>query len=318
VLRPDSRIFIAGHNGLVGAAIVRRLEQAGFQNLVLRDRAELDLMDTGAVNDFYNETRPAFVIDAAARVGGIFANNTYRAEFIHQNLCIQNNVIHGAWAHGVERLLFLGSSCIYPRDSEQPIREEYLLTGPLEETNQPYAVAKIAGVEMCRAYNSQYGTDFRTVMPTNLYGPGDNFDLKTAHVLPALIAKADAARRDNADSMTVWGSGRPMRELLYVDDLADACVFLLGREHCPDLINVGSDEEVSIRELAELVCEVVGFTGQLEFDISKPDGTPRKRLDCGKLAALGWRAATDLREGIALTYEWYLGHIKNDQPATNE
>ncbi len=307
-LGADSRIYVAGHRGLVGSALCRRLTAAGYWNLVTLGRDQADLTDAGAVERLFAEQRPEYVVLAAARVGGIHANNTYRAEFIYQNLMIQNHVIHQAWKHGVERLLFLGSSCIYPRDCPQPIREDYLLTGPLEETNRPYAIAKIAGIEMCRSYNAQYGTRYTTVMPTNLYGPGDNFDLETSHVLPALIAKANQARDSGASRLAVWGSGRPLREFLHVDDLADACIFLLESDNVPDMLNIGSGQEVSIRELAETVCEIVGFTGRLEFDRNMPDGTPRKRLDTSLLESLGWKAGISLREGIESTNAWYLEH----------
>ncbi len=296
---------MAGHRGLVGAAIMRRLDLLGYRNIITRSRQEADLTDSGQVAALFEETRPEFVFVAAARVGGIQANNVYRADFIYQNLMIQNHLIHQSWKHEVKKLLFLGSSCIYPRECPQPIKEEFLLTGPLEPTNRPYAVAKIAGIEMCRAYNSQHHTDFITAMPTNLYGPGDNFNLETSHVLPALIARAHMAKVEGRTRLVVWGSGSPMREFLFVDDLAEACIFLMNKDQTPDLINVGSGQEVCIRELAELVCKVTGFTGTLEFDKNKPDGTPRKLLDSGKLQTLGWRAATELQEGIESTYAWF-------------
>ena len=315
---PESPIYIAGHRGLVGSALMKRLQAAGYCNLITRTHAELDLTEQAAVQDFFQETRPEYVFLAAAKVGGILANDTYPAEFIHQNLAIQIQVIHEAWRTGVKRLLFLGSSCIYPRDCPQPMREEYLLTGPLEATNRPYAVAKIAGIEMCWAYNRQYGTRNLAVMPTNLYGPGDNFDLHDSHVLPALIRKMHEAKMRRDENVTVWGSGTPRRELLHSDDLADACVFLMTLPEekfdgllggsTPPLINIGWGEDITIEELAHLVQEVVGYPGRLVFDLSKPDGTPRKLLDTSKINALGWRPRIGLREGIQDTYRWYLGH----------
>jgi GDP-L-fucose synthase len=308
---PGSPIFVAGHRGLVGSAIVRRLQAAGHRNLVTRTRAELDLADRRAVDRFLDEARPEYVIVAAAKVGGILANATYPADFIRENLAIALNVIDAARRAGVRKLVFLGSSCVYPRLAPQPMKEEHLLTGPLEPTNQPYAVAKIAGIELCRAYNRQHGTDFVCLMPTNLYGPGDNFDLDTSHVLPALIRKFHEAKAASAPVVTVWGTGAPRREFLHVDDFADACCFVLDRvsvrDGGPDLLNVGAGEDLSIRELAELVREVVGYRGGIAFDPSRPDGTPRKLLDVSRLSALGWRARTPLREGIAATYRWYLG-----------
>ncbi len=315
---PESPIYIAGHRGLVGSALMKRLQAAGYCNLITRTHAELDLTEQAAVQDFFQETRPEYVFLAAAKVGGILANDTYPAEFIHQNLAIQIQVIHEAWRTGVKRLLFLGSSCIYPRDCPQPMREEYLLTGSLEATNRPYAVAKIAGIEICWAYNRQYGTRNLAVMPTNLYGPGDNFDLHDSHVLPALIRKMHEAKMRRDENVTVWGSGTPRRELLHSDDLADACVFLMTLPEekfdgllggsTPPLINIGWGEDITIEELAHLVQEVVGYPGRLVFDLSKPDGTPRKLLDTSKINALGWRPRIGLREGIQDTYRWYLGH----------
>ncbi len=318
VLKSNSRIYVAGHRGLVGAAIIRRLGLLGYRNIITRSRQEADLTDPGQVAALFEETRPEFVFVAAARVGGIQANNVYRADFIYQNLMIQNHLIHQSWKHEVKKLLFLGSSCIYPRECPQPIKEEFLLTGPLEPTNRPYAVAKIAGIEMCRAYNSQHHTDFITAMPTNLYGPGDNFNLETSHVLPALIARAHKAKVEGRTRLVVWGSGSPMREFLFVDDLAEACIFLMNKDQTPDLINVGSGQEVCIRELAELVCKVTGFTGILEFDKNKPDGTPRKLLDSGKLQILGWRAETELQEGIESTYAWFTAHCEGNQAGEND
>jgi GDP-L-fucose synthase len=308
----DSRIFVAGHRGLVGYAITAYLKQKGFARLLLRTRAELDLLDTRAVEAFFAMERPEYVFLAAAKVGGILANDTYPADFIRDNLILQTNVIEASRKTGARRLLFLGSSCIYPRMAPQPIREEYLLTGPLEATNRPYAIAKIAGIEMCWSYNRQYGTQYVAAMPTNLYGPHDNFDLKTSHVLPALMRKVVEAKRAGRDFIEVWGTGTPRRELLYSEDLAEACVFmmqlpdsefqtLINTEQVP-LINVGTGEDVTIRELAELVARELGFRGELRFDTRKPDGTPRKLLDVSRIHALGWRAKTGLEEGIRKTY----------------
>jgi GDP-L-fucose synthase len=308
----DSRIFVAGHRGLVGSAITAYLKQKGFARLLLRTRAELDLLDTRAVDAFFAMERPEYVFLAAAKVGGILANDTYPADFIRDNLILQTNVIEASRQAAVKRLLFLGSSCIYPRLAPQPIREEYLLTGPLEATNRPYAIAKIAGIEMCWAYNRQYGTQYLAAMPTNLYGPHDNFDLKTSHVLPALMRKVVEAKAAGRDFIEVWGTGTPRRELLYSEDLAEACVFLMQlsdsefqtlihTEQAP-LINIGTGEDVTIRELAELVARELGFAGELRFDTSKPDGTPRKLLDVSRIHALSWRAKTALAEGIRKTY----------------
>ena len=298
----DARICVAGHRGMVGSAIVRRLQSGGYTNLLLRTRAELDLLDQRAVHGFLAEQRPDYLFIAAARVGGIQANNQYRADFLYQNLQIEANLIHGAHAAGVQRLMFLGSSCIYPRDCPQPIKEEYLLTGPLEATNEPYAIAKIAGVKLCESWQRQYGRQYVSVMPTNLYGPNDNYDLATSHVLPALIRKAHEAKLRGDAEYVVWGSGTPRREFLYVDDLADACVFLMERDYDGPLLNVGTGVDVTIRELAETVMGIVGFEGRIVYDRSKPDGTPRKLLDVGRIAALGWRARTSLRDGIARAY----------------
>lgn len=294
-----AKIFVAGHRGMVGSAIIRRLAAGGYGNVVTRTHAELDLMDKAAVADLMNAERPHFVFMAAAKVGGIQANNIYRGEFIYNNLMIEANVIDACYRSGVKRAFFLGSSCIYPRDCPQPISEDYLLTGPLELTNEPYAIAKIAGIKMCEAYNSQYGTKFVSLMPTNLYGPNDNYDLNTSHVLPALLRKAHEAKASGAAAMSVWGSGNPRREFMHVDDMADACVFMLEQGISSGLYNVGTGSDVTIRELAEVICRIVGFEGNLHFDASKPDGTPRKLLDVSRLAALGWNASIPLEQGIA-------------------
>jgi GDP-L-fucose synthase len=300
---PQARIYVAGHHGMVGSAIVRRLETLGYQNIVTATRTELDLTDQAAVRSFFGNHRIDMVILAAAKVGGIHANNTYPADFILDNLMMECNVIGTAHAAGVQRLLFLGSSCIYPRDCPQPIREEYLLTGPLEPTNEPYAIAKIAGIKLCESFNRQHGRQYVSVMPSNLYGPNDNYDLATSHVLPALIRKAHEARERGDSEIVVWGSGTPRREFLYVDDLADACVHLIELGYDGPLINVGTGKDLSIHELAETVMEVIGFSGKIVFDTSKPDGTPRKLLDVSRLAGLGWRAETILHEGIRLAYK---------------
>ncbi len=301
-IAPHAKIFVAGHRGMVGSAIVRRLHAAGYGNLVTRSHSELDLLDQQSVHAFLAEQRPDYIFIAAAKVGGIQANNAQRGEFLYQNLQIQNNLIHGAHLAGVQRLMFLGSSCIYPRDCPQPIREDYLLTGPLEPTNEPYAIAKIAGIKLCESYNRQYGRQYVSVMPTNLYGPNDNYDLGTSHVLPALIRKAHEAKLRGDRELVVWGSGTPRREFLYVDDLADACVFLMQRGDDGALLNVGCGEDITIAQLAQTVMDVVGFAGRIVFDASKPDGTPRKLLDVGRMAALGWKASTPLREGIVRAY----------------
>lgn len=302
----ESRIYVAGHRGMVGSAIVRRLREEGFERIVTRARTGLDLTDARAVDAFFAEERPEYVFLAAAKVGGILANATCPAGFIRENLAIELNVIEAAHRHGVKKLLFLGSSCIYPRHAPQPIKEEYLLTGALEPTNQPYAIAKIAGIELCRSYRRQYGADFISVMPTNLYGPNDDFDPRTSHVLPALIRRFHEAKERGDEAVVVWGSGRPRREFLHVDDLADACVFLMERYSAEEPINVGVGKDMSIASLAELVREVVGYEGEIRFDPSKPDGTPRKLLDVGRLHSMGWRARIPLREGIERTYRWYL------------
>lgn len=301
----DATIFVAGHRGLVGSAIERRLRAQGFERLMLRTRAELDLCSQAAVEGFFAAERPQYVFLAAAKVGGIQANNSCPADFIRDNLQIQTNVIDSAWRHGTRKLLFLGSSCIYPKLAPQPMREEYLLTGPLEPTNESYAVAKIAGIKMCEAYRRQYGFDAISAMPTNLYGPGDNFSLENSHVLPALIRRFHEARERGDREVVIWGTGTPRREFLYVDDLAEAAVFLMENYSGEQLVNVGCGEDLTIRELAELVAETVGFQGRLVFDSSKPDGTPRKLLDVSRIRAIGWKPATSLPKGIRLTYDWF-------------
>ncbi len=319
MIRQDSRIYVGGHRGLVGSALARALEMRGYRNLIVRTHAELDLTDQAAVRAFFVEEKPEYVLLAAARVGGINANNTYPAEFIQQNLAIQTNVIHESWRGNVKRLLFLGSSCIYPRECQQPIREEYLMTGPLEPTNRPYATAKIAGVEMCHAYNRQYGTQYIAVMPTNLYGPNDNYDLNNSHVLPALIRKMHEARLNDAKEVVVWGTGTPRREFLYSDDMADACIYLLEQPEArlqplfsdshPPLLNIGCGEDVTIREVAETIKRIVGYGGALTFDTSKPDGTPRKLMDVSRMASLGWRAQTRLEQGLRQAYAAFLKQV---------
>lgn len=302
----DATIYVAGHRGLVGSAVLRHLQAQGFTNLITRTRAELDLRDPHAVDAFFAAERPQYVVLAAAKVGGILANATYPADFLHQNLMIAANVIDAAHRFEVAKLLNLGSSCIYPKLAPQPLREDALLTGPLEPTNRAYAIAKIAAIELCDAHRVQHGRSFVSAMPTNLYGPGDNFDLKSSHVLPALIRKAIEAKEAGEPTITVWGSGTPQREFLYVDDLAEACLFLLEHVDEPGPINVGTGEDVTIRELAELVCRTVGFDGELVFDASKPDGTPRKLMDVSRLRGLGWKATTSLEEGVGRTVRWYL------------
>lgn len=304
----SSKIFVAGHRGMVGSAIVRRLQAGGYQAVITRTHAELDLIDQAAVQKFVAEQRLDYMFIAAAKVGGIQANNAFRADFLYQNLMIEANLLNAAHASGVKRALFLGSSCIYPRDCPQPIREEYLLTGPLEATNEPYAIAKIAGVKLCESYNRQYGTHFVSAMPTNLYGPGDNYDLETSHVLPALIRKAHEAKVHDASEWIVWGSGAPMREFLYVDDLADACVFLMEKGISSGLYNIGTGNDVTIRELAETVMKVVGFDGRITFDAAKPDGTPRKLLNVTLMRKLGWQYRIALEDGIRLAYQDFLAH----------
>jgi GDP-L-fucose synthase len=312
-MQKNERIFVAGHKGLVGSAILRRLQAEGYSNLVVRSRQQLDLMRQAEVETFFKAEKPEYVFLAAAKVGGILANNTYPAEFIYENLLIENNVIHSSYEAGVKKLLFLGSSCIYPRDCPQPMKEEYLLSGQLEPTNEPYAIAKIAGIRMCQSYNRQYGTRYISVMPTNLYGPGDNFDLETSHVLPALIRKFHEAKTSDKSrvtsdekTVTIWGTGAPQREFLHVDDLADACVFLMDHYEESEIINIGVGKDISISELADLIKDIVGFKGAIRYDRSKPDGTPRKLLDASKLRALGWQPKISLREGIERTYRWYV------------
>jgi GDP-L-fucose synthase len=327
-MNKTSRIYVAGHGGLVGSAIWRRLEAGGYANLTGRRSRELDLTRQSEVEAFFGAEKPEYVFLAAAMVGGILANSTYPAEFIYSNLAIQNNIIHSSYLNGVKKLLFLGSSCIYPKVAPQPMKEEYILTGELEPTNEPYAVAKIAGIKMCQSYNRQYGTNYISVMPTNLYGPNDNFDLETSHVLPALIrkfhegklrmeqvkvkakVKADFPQpkpepQPSSYSVVLWGTGKPRREFLYIDDLADACVYLMEHYDGSDIVNIGVGEDISIAELAELVREITGYEGEIVYDSSKPDGTPRKLLDVSRLHSLGWRAKTSLQEGITKTYDWY-------------
>lgn len=302
----DAKIFVAGHRGMVGSAIVRNLQAKGYTNILTQSRQELDLLDQKATLAYLKQEQPGYIFIAAAKVGGIQANNIYRADFIYQNLMIEANLIHGAHEANIQRLCFLGSSCIYPRDCPQPIKEEYLLTGPLEQTNEPYAIAKIAGIKLCESYNRQYDRQYISVMPTNLYGLNDNYDLNNSHVLPALIRKAHEAKQGNQSTLTVWGTGNPRREFLYVDDLAEACVFLMETGYDGPLINVGIGEDVTIRELAETVKEIVGFNGGLVFDTNKPDGTPRKLLDVSKLKNLGWNPKFTLTDGVRAAYDDFL------------
>lgn len=301
-MKATDKIYVAGHRGMVGSAILRKLQQQAHSNLLLRTSKELDLRNQQAVNDFFAKEKPDFVFLAAAKVGGILANDTYRAEFIYENIMIQNNVIHAAYVNKVKKLMFLGSSCIYPKMAPQPLKEEYLLTGELEPTNEPYAIAKIAGIKMCDAYRSQYGCNFISVMPTNLYGPNDNYDLNKSHVLPALIRKFHTAKVEGNPTVTIWGTGSPRREFLHADDLADACYFLMQHYDEPGFVNIGTGEDISIKDLALMVKEIVGYTGSLDFDQSKPDGTPRKLMDVHKLHHLGWTASIGLREGIEKVY----------------
>lgn len=308
----NSKIYVAGHKGLVGSAFMRRLRAGGYTNIIQRTHKELDLVDQLAVERFFKEEKPEYVFLAAAKVGGIHANNTYRAEFIYQNLMIELNVIHAAYQHGVKKLLFLGSSCIYPKHAPQPMKEEYLLTGLLEPTNEPYAIAKIAGIKLCNAYNRQYGTDFMCAMPTNLYGLGDNYDLQNSHVVPALIRKMHEAKSQGTKEVVVWGTGTPKREFLFSEDLADACVILMEKHNVSEIsefINIGTGKEIAIKELAELVARVVGFRGKLVFDKSKPDGMPRKLMDSSRFQALGWQPKTRFHEGISLAYQDFLNNV---------
>jgi GDP-L-fucose synthase len=305
-MQTDKKIFVAGHRGMVGSAIVRRLQAGGYRHILTRSRPELDLLNQQAVHDFLRQEKPDYIFIAAAKVGGIQANNIYRADFIYQNLMIEANLIHGAHLAGVQQLMFLGSSCIYPKFAPQPMPEDCLLTGTLEPTNEPYAIAKIAGIKLCEAYNAQYARQYISVMPTNLYGINDNYDLQNSHVLPALIRKAHEAKLRGDNSLTVWGTGTPKREFLYADDLADACVYLMEQGYTGPLVNIGTGTDVTIRELAETVIKVVGFEGTLTFDTSKPDGTPRKLMDVSRLQNLGWRAKTSLESGISLAYQDFL------------
>lgn len=309
IMDKSDKIFVAGHRGMVGSAVMRRLKAEAFSNVVTRERAQLDLTNESAVAKFFEEERPHIVIVAAAKVGGIKANNDYPVEFLVENLGIQNSVIRSAYENGVRKLLFLGSSCIYPKFAPQPILESTLLSGPLEPTNEAYAIAKIAGIKLCQAFSREYGANFTSAMPTNLYGPNDNFDLETSHVLAALLRKAHEAKTRNDRKLVVWGTGKPRREFLHVDDLAAACLLLLEKYDSPEIINVGCGEDISIRQLAELICEVVGFDGELAWDTTKPDGTPRKLLDVSKIRALGWRPAITLRDGIKGTYDWFVANF---------
>jgi len=304
-MKPTEKVYIAGHRGMVGSAICRRLQKEGFTDIVTRTSSDLDLRNQAAVRDFFAKERPDHVFLAAAKVGGIMANNTYRAEFLYDNLLIESNIIDAAYRNGVKKLLFLGSSCIYPKMAPQPLKEEYLLTGPLEETNEPYAIAKITGIKLCDAYRAQYGCNFISVMPTNLYGPNDNYDLTTSHVLPALIRKFHEAKQTGAPAVTIWGSGKPRREFLHADDLADACYFLMQRYDEPGLVNIGTGEDLEIGELALLIKKIVGYPGKIGHDTSKPDGTPRKLMDVSKLNGLGWKAGIPLEDGLRRVYEAY-------------
>jgi len=308
MMNKSSKIYVAGHRGLVGSAILRKLEKDGYENLIVRTSKELDLRDKQQVDSFFETEKPEFVFLAAAKVGGIVANNEFPADFIRDNLMIQINVIDASYRNQVEKLLFLGSTCIYPKLAPQPLKEEYLLTGPLEPTNDAYALAKIAGIKMCQSYNKQYGTNYISAMPTNLYGENDNFDLQSSHVMPALIRKFHEAKLSNQSSVEVWGTGTPKREFLYSDDLADACVYLMNHYNEDEIINIGVGEDVSIKELAETVQRIVGFEGELKFDTTKPDGTPRKLVDTTKINQLGWKADVKLEDGISLAYEWFLNN----------
>ena len=311
-MEKNSKIFVAGHRGLVGSAIVRTLQNEGFDNLILRTRAELDLTNQQAVAEFFAKEKPEYVFLSAAKVGGIMANKTHPAEFIYENLTIQTNIIHSSHKNNVKKLLFLGSSCIYPRNCPQPMKEEYLLSGELEPTNKAYSLAKIAGIAMCQSYNEQYGTNFISLMPSNVYGPHDNFDLESAHVVPSVINKFHNAKINNDQQVVMWGTGSAMREFLHVDDLADACLFLMQNYNDSSIINVGSGEDVTIKELTEIVSDVVGYEGKIIWDTTKPDGMPRKLVDVSKLHSLGWKHDTHLHEGIASTYEWFKENYKHD------
>lgn len=308
-MEKQAKIYVAGHRGMVGSAIVRALQKNGYTNLVLKTSKELDLRSQQAVSDFFATERPAYVFLAAAKVGGIVANNTYRADFLYENLAIQNNVIHAAYVNQVTKLMFLGSSCIYPKLAPQPLKESYLLTGLLEPTNEPYAIAKIAGIKMCEAYRAQYGCNFISVMPTNLYGPNDNYDLQNSHVLPAMIRKFHEAKERGDQSMELWGTGSPMREFLYADDLAEACLFLMETYNESELVNIGTGVDVTIKELAETVQAIVGFTGEIKWDTNRPDGTPRKLMDVSKLHGLGWKHHIELSQGIQLAYQDFLANV---------
>ena len=307
-MEKQARIYVAGHRGMVGSALVRKLQAEGYTNIVTRTSAELDLRNQAAVADFFDQERPNYVFLAAAKVGGILANNTYRAEFLYDNLMIESNIIHSAYQTGVTKLLFLGSSCIYPKLAPQPLREEYLLSGFLEETNEPYAIAKITGIKLCEAYRSQYGCNFISAMPTNLYGPNDNYDLQGSHVLPALIRKFHEAKVNDETTVEVWGTGSPMREFLHADDLADACFFLMEQYNGELFVNIGTGEDVTIKQVAELIQEIVGFAGELRWNTDKPDGTPRKLMDVSRLHDLGWKHKTELRQGLELTYQDFLAN----------
>lgn len=313
-MNKESKIYVAGHRGLVGSAIVRELQKQGYSNLILKTHAELDLLDQKAVGAFFEREKPEYVFMAAAKVGGIMANNTYPADFIYENILIEVNVIHAAYLAKVKKLLFLGTSCIYPRLALQPIKEEYLLTGTLEPTNEPYAIAKIAGIIMCQSYRRQYGTNFISIMPTNVYGPHDNFDLQDSHVLPALIRKFHDAKTQNRNEVVLWGTGTPVREFLHTDDLADACVFLMNQYDDPDIVNIGTGIGISIKDLAELLKKISGFTGAIVWDSTKPDGTPRKLLDVEKLHGLGWNHSIDFEKGLKETYAWFSNHAAQTRP----
>lgn len=310
-MEKNSKVFVAGHRGMVGSSIVRKLEQEGFTNILTRTSSELDLCNQQAVNDFFAKEKPDFVFIAAAKVGGIQANNIYRAEFLYNNLLIEANVIHAAYVNGVKKLLFLGSSCIYPKLASQPLKEEYLLTGLLEPTNEPYAIAKIAGIKLCEAYRDQYGCNFISAMPTNLYGQGDNYNLQNSHVIPALIRKFHEGKMNKAGHVEIWGSGSPFREFMYVDDLGDACFFLMKNYNDKLFVNAGTGEEITIRDLAFVVKDVIGFEGEIRFDTTKPDGTPRKLMDSSLLHAMGWKHKISLKDGLKLTYQHFLTEIKN-------